>query len=49
MKSLPQGYDTVLDDKGSKVSAGEKQLLTSARAFLARPWLLILRSGFRVS
>lgn len=40
--SLPDGYDTVLDDEGSNVSAGEKQLLTIARAFLARPILLIL-------
>ncbi|MGO4783977.1 ABC transporter ATP-binding protein [Cryobacterium sp. W22_MBD10_FK3] len=40
--SLPQGYDTVLDDEGSNVSAGEKQLLTIARAFLARPSVLIL-------
>ena len=35
--SLPDGYDTVLDDEGANVSAGEKQLLTIARAFLARP------------
>jgi ATP-binding cassette subfamily B protein len=40
--SLPEGYDTVLDDEGSNVSAGEKQLLTIARAFLARPSVLIL-------
>jgi ATP-binding cassette subfamily B protein len=40
--SLPDGYDTVLDDEGSNVSAGEKQLLTIARAFLARPSVLIL-------
>ncbi|KUM33933.1 multidrug ABC transporter ATP-binding protein [Arthrobacter sp. EPSL27] len=42
VKSLPQGYDTVLDDEGGNVSAGEKQLLTIARAFLARPSVLIL-------
>jgi ATP-binding cassette subfamily B protein len=42
VKSLPAGYDTVLDDEGSNVSAGEKQLLTIARAFLARPSVLIL-------
>jgi len=42
VRSLPQGYDTVLDDEGSNVSAGEKQLLTIARAFLARPSVLIL-------
>ncbi len=40
--ALPDGYDTVLDDDGSNVSAGEKQLLTIARAFLARPSVLIL-------
>ena len=40
--SLPDGYDTVIDDDGSNVSAGEKQLLTIARAFLANPSLLIL-------
>ncbi|WP_308012470.1 ABC transporter ATP-binding protein [Arthrobacter sp. M4] len=40
--SLPEGYDTVLDDEGGNVSAGEKQLLTIARAFLSRPSVLIL-------
>jgi ATP-binding cassette subfamily B protein len=40
--SLPDGYDTVLDDEGASVSAGEKQLLTIARAFLADPTILIL-------
>jgi len=40
--SLPDGYDTVLDDEASNVSAGEKQLITIARAFLARPSVLIL-------
>jgi ATP-binding cassette subfamily B multidrug efflux pump len=40
--SLPDGYDTILDDEASNVSAGEKQLLTIARAFLARPSVLIL-------
>jgi ATP-binding cassette subfamily B multidrug efflux pump len=40
--SLPDGYDTVLDDEASNVSAGEKQLLTIARAFLAQPNVLIL-------
>jgi ATP-binding cassette, subfamily B, multidrug efflux pump len=40
--SLPEGYDTVLDDEGTAVSAGEKQLLTIARAFLADPAILIL-------
>jgi ATP-binding cassette subfamily B protein len=36
------GYDTVIDEEGSNISAGEKQLLTIARAFLADPSLLIL-------
>lgn len=40
--ALPDGYDTVLDDDASNVSAGEKQLITIARAFLARPGVLIL-------
>ncbi|MFK3671258.1 ABC transporter ATP-binding protein [Leifsonia aquatica] len=42
VRSLPDGYDTVLDDEGGNISAGEKQLLTIARAFLARPSVLIL-------
>ncbi len=40
--SLPDGYDTVLDAEGGNVSAGEKQLITIARAFLSDPALLIL-------
>ena len=40
--TLPDGYDTVLDDDASNLSAGEKQLLTIARAFLADPAILIL-------
>jgi ATP-binding cassette, subfamily B, multidrug efflux pump len=40
--SLPDGYDTIVDDEGANVSAGEKQLITIARAFLAAPALLIL-------
>ena len=40
--SLPEGYDTVIDEEGSNVSAGEKQLITIARAFLSEPALLIL-------
>ncbi|MDO5734894.1 MAG: ABC transporter ATP-binding protein [Propionibacteriaceae bacterium] len=40
--SLPEGYDTVIDEEGSNISAGEKQLITIARAFLADPGLLIL-------
>ena len=40
--SLPDGYDTVLDGETAAVSAGEKQLLTIARAFLSDPSILIL-------
>ena len=40
--SLPDGYDTVIDEEGSNVSAGERQLITIARAFLADPAILIL-------
>ena len=40
--SLPDGYDTVLDEDASNVSAGEKQLITIARAFVAQPSVLIL-------
>jgi ATP-binding cassette subfamily B protein len=42
VRSLPDGYDTVIDEDGSNLSAGEKQLLTIARAFLTDPSLLIL-------
>ncbi|MFC9333170.1 ABC transporter ATP-binding protein [Arthrobacter sp. NPDC057009] len=42
VRALPEGYSTVLEDEGSNVSAGEKQLLTIARAFLSRPSVLIL-------
>jgi ATP-binding cassette subfamily B protein len=41
-RTLPDGYDTVLDDEGASVSMGERQLITIARAFLARPAILIL-------
>ena len=40
--SLPDGYDTVIDEEGSNVSTGERQLMTIARAFLADPAMLIL-------
>jgi ATP-binding cassette subfamily B multidrug efflux pump len=40
--SLPHGYDTVIDEEGDNISAGEKQLLTIARAFLADRSILIL-------
>ena len=42
VRTLPDGYDTVVDDDATHVSAGEKQLLTIARAFLADPPILIL-------
>ena len=40
--SLPDGFDTVINDEGDNISAGQKQLLTIARAFLADPAILIL-------
>ncbi|MEO9221944.1 MAG: ATP-binding cassette domain-containing protein, partial [Mycobacteriaceae bacterium] len=40
--SLPDGYDTIVDEEGSNLSAGERQLVTIARAFLTAPSLLIL-------
>src|SRR3546814_11066889 len=43
--SLPDGYDTELDEDASNLSAGEKQLITIARAFLARPLVLILHAA----
>jgi ATP-binding cassette subfamily B protein len=42
VRTLPAGYETVLDDEGGNVSMGERQLITIARAFLARPAILIL-------
>ncbi|NTW29289.1 MAG: ABC transporter ATP-binding protein [Coriobacteriia bacterium] len=42
VRTLPDGYDTVLDDDASNISQGERQLLTIARAFLADPEILIL-------
>ena len=42
VRSLPEGYDTAVSDDGGSISGGEKQLITIARAFLARPQLLIL-------
>ncbi|HTK43946.1 MAG TPA: ABC transporter ATP-binding protein [Patescibacteria group bacterium] len=42
VRTLPDGYDTVIDDDATNLSAGEKQLLTIARAFLADPEILIL-------
>ncbi|MET9529426.1 ABC transporter ATP-binding protein [Streptomyces sp. NPDC006649] len=42
IRTLPEGYDTVIDDEGTGVSAGEKQLITIARAFLSDPVILVL-------
>jgi ATP-binding cassette subfamily B protein len=42
IRTLPEGYDTVIDDEGAGVSAGEKQLITIARAFLSDPVILVL-------
>ncbi len=42
VRTLPDGYDTLLDEEGASVSAGERQLITIARAFLAEPAILIL-------
>ncbi|WP_302888964.1 ABC transporter ATP-binding protein [Streptomyces sp. NEAU-Y11] len=42
VRTLPDGYDTVIDEEGSNVSVGEKQLITIARAFLSEPSILVL-------
>ena len=42
IKTLPEGYDTVLNEEASNISQGQKQLLTIARAILANPAILIL-------
>ncbi|MFE7805178.1 ABC transporter ATP-binding protein [Streptomyces sp. NPDC057430] len=42
IRTLPDGYDTVLDEDGAGLSAGEKQLITIARAFLSEPAILVL-------
>ncbi|MBW9216416.1 ABC transporter ATP-binding protein/permease [Mumia sp. zg.B53] len=42
VRTLPDGYDTVIDDDGGNLSAGQRQLLTIARAFLADPSILVL-------
>ena len=42
VRALPDGYDTVINDEADNISAGEKQLITIARAFLADPAILIL-------
>lgn len=42
IRTMPQGYDTVLDNEGANLSAGQRQLLTIARVFLCNPPILIL-------
>ncbi|MCW1249472.1 ABC transporter ATP-binding protein/permease [Acaricomes phytoseiuli] len=42
VRALPEGYQTILDDEGTSLSAGEMQLITIARAFVSDPSLLIL-------
>ncbi len=42
VRSLPDGYDTILDQDASNISTGQKQLITIARAYLAQPEILIL-------
>jgi ATP-binding cassette subfamily B multidrug efflux pump len=42
VRTLPDGYDTIIDEEGSNLSSGEKQLITIARAFLSEPVILIL-------
>ena len=42
IRTMPQGYDTVLDNEAANLSAGQRQLLTIARVFLCDPPILIL-------
>ncbi|MFZ2530194.1 MAG: ABC transporter ATP-binding protein [Rhodococcus sp. (in: high G+C Gram-positive bacteria)] len=42
VRALPDGYDTVIDEESGSLSAGERQLITIARAFVAKPSILIL-------
>src|SRR5205085_5214410 len=42
IRTLPEGYNTILNEEASNISQGQKQLLTLARAFLADPEILIL-------
>ncbi len=42
IRTLPDGYDTVINEEGSNISSGQKQLITIARAFLTDPAILIL-------
>ena len=42
VRTQPEGYDTIIDEDASNISAGQKQLITIARAFVANPTILIL-------
>ena len=42
IRTLPNGYDTLINEEGTNISAGQKQLLTIARALLAKPEVLVL-------
>ena len=42
IRTMPHGYDTVLDNEAANLSAGQRQLLTIARVFLCDPPILIL-------
>ena len=42
IRTLPDGYDTILNEEASNISQGQKQLLTIARAVLANPPIMIL-------
>ncbi|MBH0120173.1 ABC transporter ATP-binding protein/permease [Rhodococcus sp. HM1] len=42
VRALPDGYDTIIDEESGSLSAGERQLITIARAFVAKPSILIL-------
>ncbi|NUS74565.1 MAG: ABC transporter ATP-binding protein [Corynebacteriales bacterium] len=42
VRTLPDGYDTIINEEATNISAGEKQLITIARAFLAQPTILVL-------
>ena len=45
IKTLPKGYNSVINEESSNISAGQKQLLTIARVILADPKILILDEG----
>ena len=42
IRTLPEGYNTIIDEEASNISMGEKQLITIARAIMANPAILIL-------